>query len=379
MKAVEILRLILWLAALPLLFALYALSNNPLLLVAAVFISIAPPLFMLLEFLIRDRCDVKIRINPTCNRGESFICEFEIKNASIIPIPRAVLEITCKNILTGESMEHSIAMLIPAYGSSSRKIKLSSKHCGELKISAASLRLVEMLGIFHVNARANAEQFIIMLPETSELLRIQSGYTPSNPDNDSYADGIRGDDYSEVLQLRDYVPGVSLKHIHWKLSGKLDRLIVREASMPGLRSLLICMDNPSDCTAAESDAIAEITASVCRILSDSGMVFSISRPQSGICGFMKVESKMQLPQAIEWLMGCTRDDYAYPNYIEQNGAVSFGKIIWCGKRFTDAAAAFCGNAEITMLLCAEANGTLAEGAHCLTPENYRDLLSHLEL
>ena len=58
-------------------------------------------------------------------------------------------------------------------------------------------------------------------------------------DSESYAPDRAGYDLSEVYQLREYRPGDSLRQMHWKLSGKLDRLVIREASLPVRRSVLL--------------------------------------------------------------------------------------------------------------------------------------------
>lgn len=42
----------------------------------------------------------------------------------------------------------------------------------------------------------------------------------------------KGSDASEMFDIRDYVPGDDIRTIHWKLSGKTDELIVRQASAP---------------------------------------------------------------------------------------------------------------------------------------------------
>lgn len=40
----------------------------------------------------------------------------------------------------------------------------------------------------------------------------------------------KGTDASEMFDIRSYVPGDDIRSIHWKLSGKTDELIVRQAS-----------------------------------------------------------------------------------------------------------------------------------------------------
>ena len=51
-----------------------------------------------------------------------------------------------------------------------------------------------------------------------------------------------GGGFSEIHDLREYRPGDSLHEIHWKLSAKSDKLIVREAEEPDLGLVVLSFD-----------------------------------------------------------------------------------------------------------------------------------------
>lgn len=422
-----------WLLFIGLIAIFYIISGSHYILLLALCIFIMPICMLLSNLIVRKHIGLSVRIQPSCEKGECCECVVELINRSVMPVLRAQLEIEARNSLTGEKETLNRICFIPACGKGTVEFRFKSLHCGQIAMSASQLLLADCFGVIsvdahinapkntpvnlsvnapqnaskkvsintppnasqkaskkvsvnapvkaHVNVSANAPvnpsvnavQRITVLPETCEIPAISNSLTLITADNDSYAEGMRGDDYSEVLLLRDYAEGDSLKQIHWKLSGKLDRLIVREASMPVQRSLLICMDNPTDCTPDESDAIAEITASVLRALSDAGSVFSIARPEENGCGFMEIEEAAELTKAVEWLMGCPRYDGAYLDYAEHSGSVGYTRIIWCGKCFDEEAKAFCGSSEVIPLLCS------SDGDANLSPENYREGLMHLEL
>lgn len=382
-------RFLAWLLFMGLIAALYIISGNRYILIIALCIFIMPICMLFSNLIARKHIELSMRIQPSCEKGECCDCVVELINRSVMPVLHAQLVIEAENSLTAEKKTLKRISFIPACGKSTVGFRFKSLHCGQITMSASQLHLADCFGIISVdtplganinsrispsvNAPINAIQRITVLPETCEVPAISNSLTLITADNDSYAEGIRGDDYSEVLLLRDYVPGDSIKQIHWKLSGKLNRLIVREASMPVQRSLLVCMDNPMNCTPDESDAIAEITASVLRALSDAGSVFSIARPEENGCGFMEIEEAAELTKAVEWLMGCPRCDGVYLDYAEHNGAVGYTRIIWCGKCFDEEAKAFCGSAEVVPLLCSSGEDV------SLSPKNYREGLMHLEL
>ena len=52
----------------------------------------------------------------------------------------------------------------------------------------------------------------------------------------------KGNDLSEIFDIREYVPGDDIRSIHWKLSSKTDTLILKEASDPSHYNVVILPD-----------------------------------------------------------------------------------------------------------------------------------------
>ena len=52
----------------------------------------------------------------------------------------------------------------------------------------------------------------------------------------------KGGGFSEFHENREYRPGDSVRDIHWKLSGKTDKLIVRQAMEPVQRRLVLAVE-----------------------------------------------------------------------------------------------------------------------------------------
>ncbi len=57
---------------------------------------------------------------------------------------------------------------------------------------------------------------------------------------------------SEQYEIRDYRPGDPLRSVHWKLSAKVDELLVLEPVEPAYRTLAITVDRPCDPDAADA-------------------------------------------------------------------------------------------------------------------------------
>lgn len=112
-------------------------------------------------------------------------------------------------------------------------------------------------------------------------------------EEESYAPDRKGYDLSEIYQLRDYVQGDPIRQIHWKLSGKLDTLIVRDPSLPVSRSLLVLWDkNTAESSPIEMDAMAEAVASVCQELSQNGMIYTLAWTMGRNCAEKRFRERM---------------------------------------------------------------------------------------
>lgn len=63
--------------------------------------------------------------------------------------------------------------------------------------------------------------------------------------------------------------------MHWKLSSKLDKLVVREPSLPVRRSVLVFWERTQTAAPEQSDAQADVVVTACRSLLESGVQFTV--------------------------------------------------------------------------------------------------------
>ena len=109
--------------------------------------------------------------------------------------------------------------------------------------------------------------------------------TPSSArveEAEDYSTERPGSDLSEIFQIRDYVPGDSPRQVHWKLSQKYGKLIVKDASLPITRSAALFWERTEEApTNARTDAEAEIVVSLCRNLLAQSVQFTLCWNENG--------------------------------------------------------------------------------------------------
>lgn len=117
-------------------------------------------------------------------------------------------------------------------------MQLPTGHCGMITCTVARARVFDYLGLFSLPRRWRclAEVPVLPLPQPPEklpsLAQLQAlSYQPKP-----------GGGFSEVHELRDYRPGDSLREVHWKLTAKVDRPIIREPQQPQQGPVVLTLD-----------------------------------------------------------------------------------------------------------------------------------------
>lgn len=115
---------------------------------------------------------------------------------------------------------------------------LPTEHCAALTYHIKRAKICDYLGLFSLPLRLPDDQTVIVRPvpipikQLPELERyLASAWRPK-----------RGGGFAENHELRLYRPGDSVHQIHWKLSAKTGKLILREPMEPEHGRVLLRLD-----------------------------------------------------------------------------------------------------------------------------------------
>ena len=135
---------------------------------------------------------------------------------------------------------------------------VQSPRCVQLYTKLESIRITDPFGLFSTRKILEAEASTLISPDTFRVSVELS--TPDLPDIESndYSLIRPGDDPSELFDIRDYREGDPMRQIHWKLSEKYDRTVIREMSLPVSHSILLLLDN-SPIGEVLPDAVSDTT------------------------------------------------------------------------------------------------------------------------
>lgn len=314
------------------------------------------------------RVTLRLSLPPSAEKNAELRGALALRADTRLPVGRARCTLELENELTGE---RSTLELLAAPGQTGFPFRVS--HCGLVRVRVRSARLTGLSGLCRTRVRTDAAAQLTVLPDTFEtevFLRID----PARSDESDDAPDRRGSDLTEPYALREYQPGDSLKQLHWKLSGKLDRLIVREGSAPVSRSLLLLWDRGGD--AAALDAQAEVLFSVGQAIGQAGLGFTLGWTTAD--GLRLAEAAPEADSLFEALALPLRDAPAPDGLAAVHEPLPFGKTIVLCAAVSPALAELAG-ADTTVLLCGTAAADGGLPAVCFTPTDYEAALRHLEL
>ena len=111
---------------------------------------------------------------------------------------------------------------------------------GDVEIRTEKIVLTDFLGLFETERDAFAEDHVFIVPrgETEQEFSLNAFEKGMNEVEETQ---MKGSDFSDVSQIREYIPGDAIKNIHWKLSAKKDVLMVKERLQMSSQKLLVVL------------------------------------------------------------------------------------------------------------------------------------------
>lgn len=206
---------------------------------------------------------------------------------SRLPMPPCRCSFRVTHSLTGESHRMVSGELLP------------TEHCGLITCQSAGFYVYDYLNLFRIRLHRMPDKQILVRPKTlamdppKELDRfLARSWQPK------YGGG-----FSEQHELRLYRPGDGMNQIHWKLSAKTGKLIIREPMVPRHGKILLTMDLSG--TPAEMDRKLGKLLWMGDHLQSLGLQFEIHALTGEGYRMLSVRWEGDLQKAIDALLSCT--------------------------------------------------------------------------
>ena len=326
-------------------------------------ILLLPPLSLLTQFRVRKGLESSFTLPITVPKQEECRGIVALSNSSIFPCRKAALTLQTENALTGESSYDRIFLTLPSRGDASEEFDFSSEHCGRVIFRIEQITLYDWFGFLPLKAAivpalnatlvtslnptidpalkaafdpavktasdpsANASASVTILPDLFDCdARVQHSYK-EEIDADSFTAFKGSSDPSELFSLHPYEAGDPVRHVHWKLSAKREKLILKEISDPVDETLLLYFDKKSS---PAQDAAAEAISSIAVSLADRGFPYTIAWSDADGLFTQNITSSEEileiLPQMIKY--GENSSSAELPQLLRR-----FAKVVWFGQTY----------------------------------------------
>lgn len=191
------------------------------------------------------KADAKsIQIQPEVRMEGEKKSPFFIKinlDRKIWSLGTVVLDIKMKNSMFNEEYSQRLKLEL---GSNDNifNIALPNNLSGEWSLHCINAWGVDVFGLSGTRIQRFEDVRACMYPHSVKVRVERSKATVGSPREDGVIQNRRGNDPSEMYDIREYVPGDDIRSIHWKLSCKTDQLILRQASEPSHYDVVVLLD-----------------------------------------------------------------------------------------------------------------------------------------
>lgn len=340
-------RPVLWLLCLLLLAADYIAAPTGPLLAAGLTVLLLPAASWAAVLCCRKRLRAEVSCPAAAEKGRPAEITLTLRRPRLLPVGRVRFRLTAENSVTGERKRMTL---------SPGQSTVASRLCGCLSLQVTGAVVYDAFSLLPVFVPCRARRQLCVMPDTFPL--DADGVRALCPRRDSaaYDPNVRGTDRTETFQVRDYAPGDSLQQIHWKLSGKTGRLVVRDPSRPvDHRLTVLVLRQPAPPRLA--DAVMEAAASLCQALEGQRFRLAWNGPDGWESRDLGTQD--QLAQALPELMRAPAQNDDPPLWEDAGLPVCF-----CCRVPPDLPR------DAVVLQCSETGG----GPLTFTPDNMREKL-----
>ena len=163
-----------------------------------------------------------------------------ITNSGVIPLAFLEAHIIVPEPDGVRCTDRRVMLSIPSLGDCEIRHKVRFHYRGRYEIGVLDMRIKDPLGLFSAALPDSVTRMVIVFPRMLDISGAKESATTEVP-TDLTRRAVTSE-RSEQANIRAYVGGDALKDIHWKLSSKLDELLVRDYNINDSRHTYVVCD-----------------------------------------------------------------------------------------------------------------------------------------
>ena len=187
--------------------------------------------------LAKDKIHGSLKINEKNKRVEVIV-----KNDSWIPWLTVEASVNAENLIKSSKDDATFVFEPGAKKEKGQSFEIRESHCGAVEIILSEIIISDIFGIVKKTVNAYEKVVTYVLPKMKEIHQDIEKLHSYNMESFKFSPNKKGGDTSEIFGINTYKPGDSIKSIHWKMSCKMDDIVIREAGLPIENNIMILVD-----------------------------------------------------------------------------------------------------------------------------------------
>lgn len=250
-----------------------------LLFLALILIVCCPVVSLLLLWFSRNTLRVRAELpGNRVGRDTDFPLAVHVYHPGRLAAFTADVTYSRSNLFTGFTEREKKHLWVAPSGGSEVKLLMSSRYAGRVEVRIESFEVYDLFHIFCLRGCDREDADVLVWPGFAESgpEDLQSCVESFPGENETKK---RGTDYNPDYEIREYIPGDEWKSIHWKLSAKQGKWMVRERLATGREKIHVLLPLGEDIR--QNDMLVEALYSLCRLLLDREYPVQLHWPGRG--------------------------------------------------------------------------------------------------
>jgi uncharacterized protein (DUF58 family) len=259
-------RIIAYLVQYLLVAAAYWFLRSHFFLMLLIVMSVVPVISIVSVFILRHFLTITLTApERELNLGEIGYLALKVSNPSWIMSFDANLIFRTENVFFQDSGSTRISIPIRMHNSYEHMIPIRYSMNGLYRFSFDGIRVRDLLGVVSLGRKVNTVTEVMIYPAEQQTMKkdmtdMSLGMTESEETIK------RGHDFSDVSDVREYIPGDKLMSIHWKLSAKRDILMVKDRVSMSDQQMVILTELSGEDSIV--DEVLSLTYGICKSFID---------------------------------------------------------------------------------------------------------------
>lgn len=261
-------RVVVWVLLVLSALILYLFSNESVTLALLAALTAALPFSYAFLRLTEGHVSLSLKGDETAGDHNTFV--LSMKNDGILPAGSVDVNAVCTNLRTGETETIDISRGIGPKKTVEIPLQVVPSHAGRYDLTVGSAVIRDPFGLWGRKTGFEEHEGVTVMPPLFDMNMLQAGIT-AMPESDSESSRTRGAISGDMIDIKEYVPGDPVRNIHWKLSEKTGKALVRVLGNPVSDQYLIMLDNSPELAGdfEALDAVASVYASLIQTLRDN--------------------------------------------------------------------------------------------------------------